>query len=56
MNIYNVLEVLRRLVTWPFRLLILPIWIVLGFLLTDWSKYTDREYFKTSFLNLIKPI
>jgi len=56
MKMYYVLEGLRRLVTWPFRLLVSPIWILVGLLATHWDIDNEREYFKKSILNLIKPI
>ena len=56
MNIYNILEILRRLITWPVRLLVLPIFIVVALLLTNWNKESDREFTKEFIINLIKPI
>ena len=56
MNIYNILEAMRRLITWPIRLLIAIPWTFVGLMATHWDRYTERDYFKKSILNLIKPI
>ncbi len=40
------LNIVRRIILVPLKLIFAPLWIGMGFLLTDFSKKEDREFFK----------
>jgi len=50
----NILNWIKRIITLPFRLFILPFFIVAGFCVTDWRRNSDREYFKESIIDLLR--
>ncbi len=52
---YQKLQNAKRLVTYPFRLLFLPIFFVAAFLVTDWTKEWDRNFFFSTIKQLYLP-
>lgn len=49
---YPKLERLRRIVSYPVRLVILPFWAVITFFLTDFDDEGDVEFFGRSMKEL----
>ena len=45
-----------NLITYPLRLLVLPIALVLYFIITDWNNELDIQTTKKCLLDLIKPV
>ena len=39
------LNIIRKLIKLPFALLIYPMWIIVGFVSTDWESEQDRTIF-----------
>jgi len=50
----NILNTIKRIISLPLRLAILPFFLVAGFLLTDWRVEKDRKFFKKSIIDLLR--
>jgi len=44
---------IKRIIKFPFCLVFWPVWMVAGFLLTDWEDKEDVDFFKRS-INIFK--
>ena len=52
---YKYIQRAKMLITYPIRLLLLPLWFVTGFLGTNWEKEWDRHYFWEQMSSMYKP-
>ena len=55
MKKYKYIQRVKRTITYPFRLVVLPIIFVFGACLTDWEDKWDRDYFWGTLKSLFKP-
>lgn len=48
------LNIIRRIVSFPFAVVLFPVIAIMGFLMTNWEDERDREYYKSTLKNLFK--
>jgi len=56
MTIYKLMESIKRLISYPFRLLISPLMVLIGVFSTNWTSEEDREFFIKVMKDTFKPI
>ena len=42
------LNLIRKIIKFPFGLLLFPIWAVMGFFMTDWENQYEKDFYKKS--------
>jgi len=50
----NTLNTIKRIISLPLRLAILPFFLVAGFFMTDWRDGWERDNFKKIIVGLLK--
>ena len=52
---YKYIQRAKMIITYPIRLLFLPIWFVIGVCFTDWEDEDERDYFWRTIKLFYKP-